>query len=135
MVVLMGQALAYRQAIAEDFGSQAELQRQFGDYIFATYPDADLERLTQAWQAILTEPLGEMMVTIAERLRHEGRAEGLQEGEARSLARLLERRFGPLPDEIATRIASANTSQLERWFEAAIDAPTCEAVFRTDNTH
>ena len=57
MIVLIGRAPAYMQAIAEGLGPQAELQRRFADYISATCPDADLERLTQARQAILTEPL------------------------------------------------------------------------------
>ena len=74
------------------------------------------------------------MGTIAQRLRQEGRAEGLHEGEARFLTRLLERRFGPLPDEFAARIGAASTLQLERWSEAALDAPTCEAVFHADKT-
>ena len=83
-----------------------------------------------------------MMGTIAQRLRQEGlkegrakgREKGLREGEVRILTRLLELRFGPLPDGIAARIATASTSQLERWSEAALDAPTCEAVFHADRT-
>ena len=79
------------------------------------------------------------MGTIAQRLRQEGlkegRAKGLREGEARILTRLLERRFGPLPDGFAARIAAASTSQLERWLEAVLDAPTCEAVFHADKAH
>ena len=67
--------------------------------------------------------------------REKGREKGLQEGEARFLMRLLERRFGPLPDEFAARIAAASTSQLERWLEALLDAPTCEAVFHSDTAH
>ena len=148
MIILIGQALKYMQAIADGLEPEPELQRLLGEYIFTTYPEADLGRLAEAWQAILTEPLGEMMGTIAQRLRREGRiegrekgraeglqegrAEGLQEGEARFLTRLLERRFGPLPDEIAARIAAASTSQLERWHDAVLDAPTCEAVFQAD---
>ena len=136
LIILIGQALKYMQAIADGLEPEPELQRLLGEYIFTTYPEADLRRLTEAWQAILTEPLGEMMGTIAQRLRREGRiegrAEGLQEGEARFLTRLLERRFGPLPDEIAARIAAASTSQLERWYDAVLDAPTCEAVFQAD---
>ena len=167
LIILIGQALKYMQAIADGLEPEAELQRLLGEFILATYPEADLGRLTEAWQAIVTKPLGEMMATIAQRLRQEGRteglqegrteglqegraeglqegraeglqegrAEGLQEGEARFLTRLLERRFGPLPDELAARIAAANTSQLERWHEAALDAPTCEAVFHADKAH
>ncbi len=163
MIILIGQALKYMQAIADGLEPEPELQRLLGEYIFATYPEADLGRLTEAWQALVTEPLGEMMATIAQRLRQEGESiglekglqegesiglerglqegeaigleRGLQEGEARFLTRLLERRFGPLPDEFAARVAAASTSQLEQWHEAALDAPTCEAVFHADKAH
>ena len=79
---------------------------------------------------------GEMMTTVVQRLRHEGRAEGRkqgpQDGETRFFARLPECRAGPVPDEFAARIAVANTSQIERWLEAVPDAPTCEALSHAD---
>ena len=91
------------------------------------------------------------MATIAQRLRQEGESiglekglqegesigleRGLQEGEARILTRLLELRFGPLPDEFAACIAAASTLQLERWSHAVLDAPTCQAVFHADKAH
>ena len=44
-----------------------------------------------------------------------GRQEGRQQGEAALLLRLLERRFGPLPDWARDRIAAADTAALEAW--------------------
>ena len=64
-----------------------------------------------------------------------GKALGLEKAAARSLTRLLVHRFGSLPDETAACIAESDTGQLERWFEAALDAPSCEAVFHDDSTH
>ncbi len=59
----------------------------------------------------------------------EGRQEGRQEGEQILLLRLLQRRFGPLPDWVEQRLGQANTDQLERWGERVLDAPTLLAVF------
>ena len=228
-IVLTGRAVAHMDTIVEGLGPETPvLQRQIAEYILAVYPDADLERLMEALQAVRTGPLEAMVGTIAERLRQEGRIEGLQAGEAlglqkgealglekgealglekgealglekgealglekgealglekgealglekgealgiekgealglekgealglekgealglekgealglekataRSLTQLLVHRFGPLPDEIAVRIAASDSGQLELWFEAALDAPSREAVFDDD---
>jgi len=62
-----------------------------------------------------------------------GEARGLEkgrvEGEARSLTRLLERRFGPLPDALADRIAEADIAELERWTDRVLAATSLEVVF------
>jgi hypothetical protein len=59
----------------------------------------------------------------------EGRVEGRVEGQARSLRRLLVRRFGPIPPNIDARIAKADIDALDRWFDLGLDAPTLMAVF------
>ena len=51
------------------------------------------------------------------------------EGEALSLQRLITKRFGNVPSVIAAQIAAASQTQIETWFDLAIDAPTLEAVF------
>ena len=64
--------------------------------------------------------------------RQEGRQEGEQmgrrAGEAALLLRLLERRFGPLPDWAKDRIASADTVALEEWGFRVLDAGSLDAV-------
>jgi len=65
------------------------------------------------------------METIEHALKEEGRAEGLAEGKGKSLMRLLERRFGPLPQDARERMATANLDQLDR----ALDASNLDAVF------
>jgi hypothetical protein len=52
----------------------------------------------------------------------EGRQEGRQEGEAILLMRLLERRFGALPDWAKKRIATADSVALEEWGLRVLDA-------------
>jgi predicted transposase YdaD len=60
--------------------------------------------------------------------RLEGRQEGRQEGEAALLLRLLERRFGALPDWVRDRIAGADTASLEEWGVRVLDAGSLEDV-------
>ncbi len=61
--------------------------------------------------------------------REEGRIEGKVEGQAFTLARLLTRRFGPLPEELRQRLDNATGEQLEHWTDTVLDAPTLSAVF------
>ena len=65
--------------------------------------------------------------------RQEGRQQGLQQGisvgEAILLKRLLTRRFGPLPEWAASRLAKADQASLEAWTDRVLDAPDLAAVF------
>ena len=58
--------------------------------------------------------------------RREGKREGAREGELagkrEALARLLVRRFGPLPEATQQRLAGASMSQLDRWLDRILDA-------------
>ena len=58
-----------------------------------------------------------------------GVARGTAQGEAKILTRLLEKRFGALPDLIRHRITSADVERIEAWVERALDAPTLQSVF------
>ena len=55
--------------------------------------------------------------------------EGVQLGEALALQKLLSKRFGAMPSEILTKIASASREQIEVWFDQAIDAKSVGDVF------
>ena len=52
----------------------------------------------------------------------EGRTEGETMGKAKSLKRLLTRRFGSLPDWAFQRIEGASLEQLDLWFDDVLDA-------------
>jgi transposase-like protein len=54
------------------------------------------------------------------------RAEGEAKGKAEVLARLLERRFGALPNWARTRIASASATDLDRWVLLVLDVGSIE---------
>lgn len=58
-----------------------------------------------------------------------GIEKGIEKGEAKLLLRLLEHRFGALPGNVKTRIASASADELELWGERVLDAPGLAAIF------
>ncbi len=63
-----------------------------------------------------------------EEWRQEGLHEGVQRGEATLLLRLLERRFGPLPDWAADRVRAADIATLEEWGLLMLDAASLNDV-------
>jgi predicted transposase YdaD len=67
----------------------------------------------------------EALMTIAERLRREGRKENQRD----VLLKLLSRRFGSLPEPVMDRIQGAGLKQLDRWFDRGITARSLAAVF------
>ncbi len=58
-----------------------------------------------------------------------GRKEGQALGIARSLHMLLEKRFGPLPQNIQQQIQAADLSRLEYWFARSLDANSLHELF------
>ncbi len=62
--------------------------------------------------------------------RVEGRVEGHVEGKSSLLQKLLEHRFGVLPEWAAEQLVPAREEELEAWAKAIFTAPTLEAVFR-----
>jgi hypothetical protein len=63
----------------------------------------------------------------------EGKQEGKQEGEAHVLRKVLVQRFGPLPPDIASRIAVASPVQLEAWVDRLGAAQCLDDVFEDPN--
>ena len=59
----------------------------------------------------------------------EGRKEGRKEGERAALLRLLERRFGALPEALTARVADASTNEIESWLDRVLDATSLDDVF------
>jgi hypothetical protein len=84
-----------------------------------------------------------MLATLGKTWREEwtaegmakGRAQGLAEGQhqaqVRTLLRLLERRYGPVPEDIRERVEAADLPALDRWLDRILDAPNRDAVFDT----
>jgi hypothetical protein len=98
-------------------------------------PD-ELER--KLWQdiAALEESRNMRYVTSVERLGHErGLQEGARQAEIRMLLRLLEQRFGPVPEVVRSRIAEAGVEDLETWLDRVVTAPSLGAVLADAKAH
>jgi len=52
-----------------------------------------------------------------------------EQGQLAVLLRLLERRFGSLPEPITARIDAAGSDDIERWLDRILDATSLEDVF------
>jgi predicted transposase/invertase (TIGR01784 family) len=98
--------------------TREEIQAMFG------YNDIELKQ-TQFYQQVF----GEGRVEGRVEGRFEGRLEGRVEGEAALLLRLLERRFGPLPESARQRIAAADAETLLVWGERVLDARALEEIW------
>lgn len=53
-----------------------------------------------------------------------------REGAIRLLQRQLTRRFGPLPNEVLTRISGASIEEVEVWCDRVLDATSLAEVLR-----
>jgi hypothetical protein len=91
-----------------------------------TLPE-DLEEQYQERLQTLSEEDEMTYVTTTERW---GIKKGRAEGQAELLLRQVERRFGPVTDEVTQRIRTAAGPQLELWALNILDAATLEDVFR-----
>ncbi|MGH8475077.1 MAG: Rpn family recombination-promoting nuclease/putative transposase [Methylococcales bacterium] len=94
--------------------TREEIQAMFG------YNDIELKQ-TRFYQQAFGEGRVEGCV--------EGRVEGRVEGEASLLLRLLERRFGALPEAVRQRVAAADAETLLIWGERVLDARTLEEIW------
>ncbi|MBE0436645.1 MAG: hypothetical protein IBX56_12665, partial [Methylomicrobium sp.] len=59
----------------------------------------------------------------------EGREEGREEGQRALLHRLITLKYGALPEDIALKLAQADTVQLRRWSERMLTADTLAQLF------
>jgi hypothetical protein len=88
---------------------------------------------------IIMETLGkavkEVYVTVADKLRAEGRKAGRKEGRAAAradaLLRVLDHRLGPIPAPVRARVLATTDEQLlQRWFDRALVAASFDEVFQ-----
>ncbi len=95
------------------------------------------DQVRRALRQALPEAEETKMATLAQQWFEQGRAEGhakghaegIQTGEQKVLIRLLERRFGPLPEPWRERIADADADTLLVWSERVLTARRLEEVF------
>ena len=65
-----------------------------------------------------------------ERGLEQGLERGRKEGAVALLERLLEQRFGALPQTIRKKLAKASFAQLEAWSDALAEAQSLKQVFK-----
>lgn len=90
--------------------------------------DLPLDRLGPILARVGPEIESTLMST-ADKLRAEGKNVGKAEGKADLILRLLTTRFGAIPPATRARVRAAAVSDLDRWADAILTAPTLEAVF------
>lgn len=66
----------------------------------------------------------------AEKEIEKGIEKGIHIGNAVSLQKLLQHRFGPLSTHILAKLDAASTAQLEAWQDRALAAQCLDDVFR-----
>jgi hypothetical protein len=92
--------------------------------------------MREALRRLVPEREERIMGGFAQPYFDKGKAEGIVEGEARGgakmLRRLLERRFGALPQSIQQQIATADVVSIEAWVDRALDAPDLRSVFASN---
>ena len=94
------------------------------------FPRFDVAHIHQQCRATKAARKKEgVLGNIMKELIAEGEARGIAKGEAMSLSRLLERRFGPLPATVKARVGRANLAQLDAWIDRVLDAKSLGAVF------
>lgn len=136
-------------AAAEDFldriqAWQVELQRVFGAgkpewitsfmvYTYRVHGHHDPDTIHERIAAVAGKDQEDIMLSAADQLIERGIERGIEKGRTQErramLLRLLGRRFGAVPAEIAARVDAAALAELEAWFDRAIVAATLDDVF------
>jgi predicted transposase/invertase (TIGR01784 family) len=124
----------FRAASRASSGMQAVAQLL--RYVYWVCPDLQYQEFRETIRKQLPES-EEAVMTIAEQLiqqgRAEGRMEGRMEGRAEGRIELLEQqileKFGTLPPALRERLASATDEQFARWSRRVLRAETLDAMF------
>jgi hypothetical protein len=61
--------------------------------------------------------------------------QGMKQGEALSLHRLLTKRFGTISPEITARINAASPTEIEQWLDRIFDAENLGDIFSGATKH
>ena len=91
-----------------------------------------VDGLRQLATTTIGEDVEEAIVTLADRLREEGRIKGELRGtlqtQRKVLLKLLTLRFGALPESVSSRVNGAATDVLDTWTERVLTAATLADV-------
>ncbi len=87
------------------------------------------DRMKQWYDQRYERGIQQGLVQGLEKGIEKGIEQGLLAGEARVLERLLQRRFGNMPDWVLSRLNQADAVMLEDLAERLLDAPSLESLF------
>ena len=97
-------------------------------YLAKAVPNMTQETLMRVGQMAGMDP--ELVEgSLAWRWLEEGREEGREEGARRLVLRLLNKRFGPLPDWAQERVTASSIDALDELFEKTLEASSLDDVF------
>lgn len=68
------------------------------------------------------------MNSFSQRVREEGRQQGVRQGEGAALMRVMQHKFGDLPAPTRLRIESADPATLLEWLDRALVAASIDEV-------
>ena len=106
------------------------LERPLLVYIAAAYGSINKEDVEQAIERARPERAEELVMTVAEQWIQQGKDEGRQEGEALTLLRLIERKFGvDAKEAYRERVQQASDATLARWTDRILEAKQVEDLF------
>jgi hypothetical protein len=114
----------------------AERIRAFVVYTSRVHRHADPRTIRKRIAALVGPEQETAMQTFYEMVVQEGFEDGLErgieKGQRTMLLRLLGRRFGTVPAQITAQVATAAPSEVERWFDRALDAASLDDVFENE---
>ncbi|MDD3355049.1 Rpn family recombination-promoting nuclease/putative transposase, partial [Zoogloea sp.] len=115
--------------VNELLDGKPELKRIFAIWIRALL----LRQSGQSLALPKVRDLKELKMNLTQRFdqwAQKHQQQGIEQGEARALQKLLTRRFGALPGELVARIGAAPVAQIDVWMERVLDAGSLDEVFR-----
>jgi hypothetical protein len=127
---LLGRDTTLEQAVSEcaHLPRSSPMMRRLKPVLLAFKPHI-LQDLPRNSDMNLREKVDAMYADWERKTAARGRKEGRKEGERAALVRLLERRFGALPEALSARVAGANQQAIERWLDRLFDATSLDDVF------
>ena len=78
---------------------------------------------------MLSTHIEQWEVDILARGRREGIEKGIEKGETALLAKMLELKYGSLPDGVRDKLAQADAAAIEQWAAKLLAAQTLAEIF------
>lgn len=128
----MNERYAIKKSLVRQLYSRGRQRQQVIDLVWMLDWMMSLPKeLESQWRQdvhLLEEEINMPYISSFERA---GIEKGLQQGQARLLARLLDKRFGELPPWVRNKLELATPEEMEAWADTVLSASTIDAVFVT----